>query len=159
MHSRNEQHSLPVLDQHGSLRSTLYRNFTMKESKDVIDCCPPEEGVLDCQGDRSATRATRALLQGAGAPGARADSRLSWHVGRLHVRRYCGADTARPVNCEPAPQGAQGSGTDSGHDRWPAHKLLHQSPGAGCLQRVGGSALAGLFFAQSYRLSSINDSL
>jgi len=46
MHSRNEQHSLPVLDQHGSLRSTLYRNFTMKEMKDVIDRCPPEEGVL-----------------------------------------------------------------------------------------------------------------
>ena len=46
MHSRNEQHSLPVLDKHGSLRYTLYRKITMKEMKDVIDCCPPEEGVL-----------------------------------------------------------------------------------------------------------------
>jgi len=46
LHVRNEQHSLPVLDKHGSLRSTLYRKITMKEMKDVIDCCPPEEGVL-----------------------------------------------------------------------------------------------------------------
>jgi len=50
MHSRNEQHSLPVLDQHGSLRCTLYRKITVKGSKDVIDCCQPEEGVQISEG-------------------------------------------------------------------------------------------------------------
>ena len=50
LYVRNEQHSLPVLNKHGSLRSTLYRKITMKEMKDVIDCCPPEEGVLIAKG-------------------------------------------------------------------------------------------------------------
>ena len=50
LHWRNEQHSLPVLDKHGSLRYTLYRKITMKESKDVIDCCQPEEVVQIAEG-------------------------------------------------------------------------------------------------------------
>ena len=75
---RNEQHSLPVLDKHGSLTSTLYRNFTMKESKDVIDCYQSEDGLQIAEG----TEAQREQL-------ARFCKALA-HPARVHILHYLG---------------------------------------------------------------------
>ena len=78
LHWRNEQYSLPVLDKHGSFTYTLYRNLTMKEGKDVIDYCQPEEGVQIAEG----TEARREQL-------ARFCKALA-HPARVQILHYLG---------------------------------------------------------------------